>query len=201
MATICYDGLKHINENASLQINATDNGVLFDQKKYLNLLNDEGVDGIVWIHKHYRYSEDHPERFNWVEMDQDILKNISIKKPISDNPYKDHIEVGTFYFRKVKYFKDAYENLLEVQTSNNSNLTIEDIINTMISMDLKVKVFEVDNYVSWKTPDELKTYQYWQSFFHKVDWHPYTLDHDFTVKKELVQSMDKKYSDFKQVYR
>ncbi len=201
VAAICYDGLKDVNGDASLQINATDNGVLFEQKKYQNLLNDENVDVIVWMHKHYRHSEDHPERFNWVEIDKDILNNISIKKPISDDPYKDHIAVGTFYFRKVKYFKEAYENLLEVEILNNSDLTIEDVINTMISMDLKIKVFEVDNYVSWKTPDELKTYQYWQSFFHKVDWHPYTLEHDVMVKKEAIQRMDSKYRDFKQTDR
>ena len=201
MAAICYSALEHVDEEASMQISATDNGVLFDQKKYQNLLDDEDVDGIVWIHKHYRYSEDHPERFNWVEIDQDILKNISIKKPISDDPYKDHIAVGTFYFRKISYFKDAYKNLLEDQKSNTAYLSVEDIINKMIVMGFKIKIFEVDNYVSWNLPDELKTYQYWQSFFHKVDWHPYRLDHDFTVKKEAVQNMDEKYRDFKQTYR
>ncbi|PHS36983.1 MAG: hypothetical protein COB07_11695 [Sulfurovum sp.] len=201
MAAICYSGLVHVDEEASLQINATDNGVIFDQKKYLNLLNDEDVDGIVWIHKHYRHSEDHPERFNWVEIDQDILENISIKKPISDDPYKDHIAVGTFYFRKVSYFKDAYKNLLETKKLNNADLTVEDVVNKMIAMGFKLKIFEVHDYATWNSPDELKIYQYWQSFFHKVDWHPYTLDHDVTVRKEAVQIMDHKYRDFKQTYR
>lgn len=201
IASLCYSGLENFDENASFQINATDNGVLFDQKKYHKLLDDEDIDGIVWIHKHYRYSEDHPERFNWVEIDQDVLKNISIKKPISDNPYKDHMLVGTFHFRKVRYYRDAYKKLLETQQVDHYDLSVEDVVNKMIDMGLKFKIFKVDSYVAWNSADELKTYQYWQSFFHKVDWHPYRLDRDFTVKKEVIQSMDKKYRDFRQTYR
>ncbi len=200
-AALCLSGLEYVDENASLQINATDNSILFDQKKYLNLLKETDVDGIVWIHKHYRYSEDHPERFNWVEIDQDILKNISVNKPISDNPYKDYIVVGTFYFRKVSAFKEVYKHLQETQKVNHDAFSVEEVVDSMIMMGLKIKIFEVEDYVSWKTPDELKTFQYWQSFFHKVDWHPYTLDRDVTVKKEAVQIMDKKYRYFKQTYR
>lgn len=201
MAAICYSALEHVDKDASIQISGTDNGVIFDHKKYLTLLNDTDIDGIVWIHKHYRYSEDHPERFHWAEIDQDILKNISIKKPISDNPYNDHIVVGTFYFGKVSYYKDAYNNLLETQNVDHVDLSVEEIVNKMIGMGFKFKIFEVDNYVTWNSPNELKTYQYWQSFFHKVSWHPYKLDHDITVKKDAIESMDEKYRDFRQTYR
>ena len=201
VAAMCYDGLKESKKSASLQINATDNGVLFDQKKYLNLLNDEEVDGIVWIHKHYRYSEDHPQKFNWVVTNGETLKHISIKKSVSNTPYFDSIAVGTFYFKKVKYFMEAYEEALKEETLKKDLLSIEEVVNSMISMNLKVKIFEVNRYVSWKTPDELKTYQYWQSFFHKVDWHPYTLGSDVSISKEVAEKLDSEYRSFEQEYR
>ena len=31
--------------------------------------------------------------------------------PISDNPYNDHAIVGTFYFRKIKYYNEALEKI------------------------------------------------------------------------------------------
>jgi hypothetical protein len=198
---IAFSGLEHINGEVSLQISATDNGVLFNQKKYMDLLNDVNVDAIVWTSKHYRPGEDYPERYGWAKTDKTILKKISIRKKISTEPYFDHMLVGTFYFRKVKYFKETYLNLKDKQQSDNEIISVEEIVNRMIHMKYKIKIFEVDNFVSWKTPDELKTFQYWQSFFHKVDWHPYKLDCDNTVKKEAIQKMDKQYCNFKQEYR
>ena len=43
----------------------------------------------------------------------------------------------------------------------------------------KVKYFEVDHYICWGTPNDLQTYQYWQRFFNKVEWHPYNYDQDY----------------------
>ena len=39
--------------------------------------------------------------------------------------------------------------------------------------------FEVDHYICWGTPNDLQTYQYWQRFFNKVEWHPYNYDRDY----------------------
>ena len=38
---------------------------------------------------------------------------------------------------------------------------------------------EIDNYICWGTPNDLKIYQYWQTFFDKVNWHTYTYKDDY----------------------
>ena len=201
LATMYYKGLCDISEGASLQINASDNGVLFDNEAYQELLSDDEVDGIVWVHKHYRYSEDHPEKFNWVEVENAMLTNISQHKQISDNPYHDQIAIGTYTLKKVKYFREAYDVLVQEETVDTDTITIEDVINQMLSMGIKIKIFEVRHYVSWKTEDELKTYAYWQSFFHKVDWHPYQLKCDGSINTETLKILESKYRNFGQNYR
>ena len=50
---------------------------------------------------------------------------------------------------------------------------------TQVTDDGEVKNFEVDNYICWGTPNDLKTYQYWQRFFNKVGWHPYEYSKDY----------------------
>jgi hypothetical protein len=39
-------------------------------------------------------------------------------------------------------------------------------------------VLEVDHYLCWGTPNDLKTFEYWQSCFHKWDSHPYRWQED-----------------------
>ena len=68
----------------------------------------------------------------------------------------------------------------------------------LINLGLHVKVFEVENYLCWGTPNDYETFIYWQSFFHKARWHPYNLQKDKTVNKEKIEMLKKKYTIFKQ---
>jgi hypothetical protein len=43
-----------------------------------------------------------------------------------------------------------------------------------------VKVFEVDNYVCWGTPDDYEAYLNWQKLFHNKSDHPYRIELDST---------------------
>ena len=38
---------------------------------------------------------------------------------------------------------------------------------------IKIMIFEIDYYICWGTPNDLKTFQYWQNCFDKWDAHPY----------------------------
>jgi len=64
-----------------------------------------------------------------------------------------------------------------------------------------VKVFEISSYICWGTPDDLRTFEYWQSFFHKCPWHPYELKKDSSVAQEMLLELDRRYRTFKQQYR
>ena len=71
----------------------------------------------------------------------------------------------------------------------------------LIDLNLNVKVFEVDNYVCWGTPDDYETFNYWQSFFDKISWHPYSLDRDHSVNENKINHLRKKFNTFSQEYR
>ena len=49
----------------------------------------------------------------------------------------------------------------------------------VIALGYTVKNFEIDEYICWGTPNDLKTYEYWQRFFNKVNWHPYEYEKDY----------------------
>ena len=80
----------------------------------------------------------------------------------------------------------------------NGEFYVDSCIQEAIEMGLKVKVFEIDHYVGWGTPNDYETYKYWQSFFHKVDWHPYSLKNDFSVNKKEIENLNIEYRNFNQ---
>ena len=161
-----------------LLIGACDNGVVWDAKKYESLINNKDVDSVIWSVRHYPPSERNPQMYGWLRVDKDDnVSGVSVKVPISDNPYNDHAIVGTFYFKKAKYFIEALKRMCEKNRRVNNEFYVDSCVNELIAVGLGVKVFEVD-YICWGTPDELHTYEYWQSFFHKCPWHPYDYHSD-----------------------
>ena len=70
-----------------------------------------------------------------------------------------------FFFRKTKFFIDGFNANIKRNIRTNDEFYVDEIINRNIEMDLNVKVFEIDDYISWGTPEDYKTYNYWSKFF------------------------------------
>jgi len=201
-AITCSLGLEDADTDASLLVAATDNGMIYNHKKYQELIEDSTVDAIIFTFRHHVSSKNNPQMYGWVKTDnKENAIGVSVKVPISDSPYEDHAIVGTFWFRKVEYFNKALENLLKKDIKVNGEYYVDSLMGELISLGLNVKVFEVDDYICWGTPDDYETFVYWQSFFHKVDWHPYSLEKDITVNQKNVKDLEMKYNDFTQENR
>jgi dTDP-glucose pyrophosphorylase len=201
-AITCSLGLKDVDDSKSLLIAATDNGMIYDKEKYQKLINNEDVDAIIFTFRHHISSKNNPQMYGWVKTDEnDNATGVSVKVPISDNPFEDHAIVGTFWFKKVEYYNKALKNLLDKDIRVNGEYYVDSLMGELIDMGLKVKVFEVEDYICWGTPDDYETFLYWQSFFHKISWHPYSLEKDIIVNRYKIEELDKKYKAFEQEYR
>jgi len=167
-ACTCELAIKNLNLDLekSILISACDNGVYYDQQKYLKLLEDKNNDIIVWSFRNNQTSKVHPNMYSWLDVDDnDNIKYVSCKKFIYDDPLKTHAIIGTMFFRKAKYFVDGLQKNYELNIRTNNEFYVDDVLNQNIKMGLNIKVFEVKNYICWGTPDDYKTYNYWKEFF------------------------------------
>jgi len=171
--------------NKSILISACDNGVYYDIKKYQKLVDDQSIDIIVWSFRNNPTSRNNPNMYAWLEVDEDdYVKSVSCKK-FDENKHHlktSHVIIGTMFFRKAEYFINGLNENYKNNIRTNNEFYVDDVINQNIKMGLKVKVFEVDNYICWGTPDDYETYNYWQTFFNKCNWHNYEIVKDITYK-------------------
>jgi len=172
-----------IDLNKSILISACDNGVYYDVKKYQELVDDKNNDLIVWTFRNNPTSKNNPNMYAWLEVDEnDNVTNVSCKK-FDENKHNiknSHVIIGTMFFRKAKYFIDGLNENYKNNIRSNNEFYVDDVINQNIKAGLKVKVFEVKNYICWGTPDDYETYIYWQKFFDKCCWHDYKKIKDIT---------------------
>ena len=200
-AITCSLGLKDVSKKASLLVAATDNGMIYNHLKYQELIKDKNVDAIIFTFRHHISSKNNPEMYGWVKTDyKENAIGVSVKVPISETPYEDHAIVGTFWFRKVELFEKSLQNLIDKNIRVNGEYYVDSLLSELIELGYKVKVLEVDDYICWGTPNDYETFVYWQSFFHKCSFHPYSLEKDITVDKTKIEEMDDKYRKYKQEF-
>ena len=198
-ASTALVGLKELdskeNINGPITFGACDNGVIYDQNKYSQLLSNPDIDIIVWGIRGYPNSIRNPKMYGWIEECNGIIKSISVKKELK-NPKNDPIVIGTFTFRNSNYYYNAYSDLQKRNGKVNDEFYIDELINDAIKLGLRCEFFEVESYLCWGTPNDLKTFEYWQSCFHKWNGHPYNLKLDKTVASEKLKLIKDKYESW-----
>jgi len=199
-ALIGLDALEKLNNSSAIDdvspitFGACDNGVLFNQKSYLSLISNPDVDVIVWGVRGHTNAVRKPKMFGWIDAEEDGRINaISVKTPLA-SPASDPIVIGTFTFKRAEEARCAINALMVRDGRVNGEFYLDSCINDAIALGLRCHFFEVDSFISWGTPNDLKTFEYWQSCFHKWSHHPYRLELDPRVEDSALIELETHYA-------
>jgi NDP-sugar pyrophosphorylase family protein len=190
-ACTCMLGLEGVEDKDSILIGACDNGVIFDEGAYQRAISDPSADVVVFAKRGYAAALTNPKAYGWLKVEGDRVLGASVKTPLNDL-HNDPIIIGSFFFRRAEIFRRAAEALFARNGRINGEFYVDSLINDAVELGFSVRFFEVDHYVCWGTPDELKTFEYWQSCFHKWDSHPYSLEQDTRIPARALAGLKAK---------
>lgn len=171
---------------------ACDNGALYDVAAFSALASEPDVDIIVWGVRGHANAVRHPQMFGWIDEENGRIRRISVKTPLS-SPATDPIVLGTFTFKRAEDFRTVVNHLIARDGRVNGEFYIDSGINDAIELGLRCRLFEVDSFLSWGTPNDLRTFEYWQSCFHKWASHPYRLEKDSRVSDDAARFLIQRY--------
>jgi dTDP-glucose pyrophosphorylase len=168
-AVTCEIMLNHIdNLNEPILISACDNGIYYNNTLLQNLFNDDEIDIIVFAYKNQESSYYRPEMYSWLEIDEyNSIKHVHCKHFPFQSPLNNFAIIGTMYFKEANFFLNGLNQNISKDIRNNGEFYVDEVINRCIEVGLMVKMFEVYNYICWGTPEDLETYNFWESHFSK----------------------------------
>jgi NDP-sugar pyrophosphorylase family protein len=160
-ACTCLLAENFLDPEEELFIASCDNGFLHNQKKFNELKEKENLACIVWTFTQRESLRKSPSSWGWYKLEEDglTIKDISIKVPISNNPYNDHAVVATFYFKKAKYFIDFSKTMIEKNYRVNNEFYVDVLPKFLRENGMTSVIFDVDLYVGWGKPDDLHDYE------------------------------------------
>lgn len=156
-ACTCLLAKSFIDADDQLLIAACDNGIEYDKEKFDRLR--EECDVIVFTYRNDPKVDDNPDAFGWVVTDgEDTVKGVSVKHRLSDTPRKDHAIVATFWYRRGDIFIQAAEKMIKESDRINNEFYVDETIKHAIELGYRVKVFEVERFLNYGTPDDYENY-------------------------------------------
>ena len=200
-AITVLEGLRELENQDEAFVNpitiaACDNAILFNQKQYEAIYQNEDFDILVWGAFNHVNAKRNPMMFGWIKYDEEMnVKYISVKKAIDDS-CAHPIVTGMFTFRNSDILKRSILELVKKNHRINNEFYLDSAINEALTLGFKCKLFIVDHFISFGTPNDLKTFEYWQSCFSKWHGHPYQLSNDPFIPENEINQLEKKYEKF-----
>lgn len=168
-ACTCLLAQKLWDPKESLLIAACDNGMDLDREKFAHMTSAGDADELVFTYRHNEAVLRNPAAYGWMQVNGNhVITGVSVKKAISDTPCEDHAVAATFWFRKAEVFCRAAEKMIAENDRINDEFYVDEIAKHVMELGGCAKVFELERYIGWGTPEDYEnyqnTYQYWTEF-------------------------------------
>jgi NDP-sugar pyrophosphorylase family protein len=169
-ALTVYAGLKALKQDQDVLVSSCDHGIVLKKDLWSAFLENPDCDAAIFTIQNFPSVRSFPNSFAYVVPERDescfaSIKQVSVKKPVSAEPEKDHLLVGTFWFRSVTFLKEAIEDLVKRDIRVNGELYLDSIFELMLEKGFRVRNFPLDGYIGWGDPNSLAAALYWQEAF------------------------------------
>lgn len=160
-ATTCMLAMPYLKPDDEIFIAACDNSFVYDEKRFNELKKDSSVDAIIWTFTKNDLLVQKPTAWGWIKLAEDniTIADMSVKVPVSDNPFNDHAVVATFYFKKASDFKAAYELMVFENYRINNEFYVDSLPVFYKKLGKRSVIFDIDLYVGWGKPSDLYVYE------------------------------------------
>lgn len=163
----CLRARDQLDPDAPLLIAPCDAMSVYDEGLLAEMMNASHTDCLVWVFRNHPHANRNPRQYGWVVASENgEIHTVLCKQPPAGNIREANGIIGTFWFRKAQYFLGAAEAIMAEDRRINGEFYVDSCIGVLIEQKRRARIFPVQHYVCFGTPDDVHTYQYWADYFH-----------------------------------
>lgn len=138
-----------------------DMGFVYDEKKFENLKKNSDYDCILWTFTKDKRISNKPESWGYAKIGKDgkTIENMSVKIPVSNDPFNDHAVAATFWIRNKKILYQAIRKMIEKEIKTNNEYYLDNLPLAFEMLGRKSSIFDVDLLIGWGTPEEFHEFE------------------------------------------
>ncbi len=175
-ASTCLLARDWLDPDAPLLIAPCDTAMVYDQEDYAALTSDPRVDCVVWTFRNHPHANRHPHQYGWLRATPagEVL-GVSVKAALHDaeRARRDPGIIGAVWFRRARFFLEAADALMAQNRRVNGEFYVDSAIEVLVEQGRRARLFDVQHYLCFGAPDDVRTYEYWAAYFRKAPHHPF----------------------------
>jgi len=160
--------LNAVDPEDPVLVSACDHGFLWDEAAWSSLL-ERKPDVVVFGQRGYPGARRTPASYSYFETDPEgNIRRVSVKKPLTAQPQRELLLIGTFYFARAAGLRDL---ILELQARDlrvNQERYLDSVVGIALERGMRVIGFECQGYLNWGSPDALQEFSYWYRYFRRT---------------------------------
>lgn len=163
-------GVATLPPESPVLIAPCDAGFVYDLDAWLALERERDADLVIWTAANHAPATWKPGSYGWVHAPEPQrigpVSSIAVKRPVEGIPLAaQEVMTGAFWFRRASTFVTETDSMRLADDRVNGELYVDTLARRLVEAGRKVLRFRVDKWLSFGTPDELRTFDYWNAAF------------------------------------
>jgi NDP-sugar pyrophosphorylase family protein len=146
-------------------INYCDFSCYWSWQDFLTYVQETECDGCIPAYKGFHPHSLNSTNYAYLRHDGEKVFDIQEKKPFTDQKMKEYASSGTYYFKSSYQMLAALKFAVENDLSTNGEYFISLAYHFLFKNKSDVRVFELEHFMQWGTPQDLEEYLYWSHTF------------------------------------
>ncbi len=159
------EGADYIRDEAPVALTYCDYSLYWNYDSFLRYVEKTDCDGCIISYKGFHPHSLGPNLYGYLRMDGDRVLEIREKGCFTDDKMGEFASAGLYYFRSGKLMKQYFRKAVELGLTAKGEYFASLPYNPMIADGLDIRVFEVEHFLQWGTPEDLQEYQGWSQYF------------------------------------
>lgn len=171
-ACLCVLPDSALDSRSPVLVAPADASLVYDEYEFAAASAD--TDCVVFTFRDHPHANRLPRQHSWVSAGAGGQVNaVSVRSEPSGEIREARGLTGMFWFRESGVMFDAIRYWLDTGRRSNNDFSLELILENLIDSGYSVRALDVMHYIPFVTRTDVRTYEYWESYFRKSAGHPY----------------------------
>lgn len=171
-ACLCLMPDASLDSRRPVLVAPSDSSLVYDEYRFAALAPH--TDCVVFTFRNHAPANRNPGQYSWVTTGaHGSIEQVLLKTEPSGDVSSTQGITGMFWFREAGVMFDAVRQWVESGRRNRSAFDLSLIVEDLIERGFSVRALEVRHFISFAARDDIRTFEYWESYFRQNARHPY----------------------------
>ncbi len=152
-----------LDKSAPTIVNYADFSCLWSFEEFCRFVSEEDPDGVIPAYRGFHPHSGGSTNYAYIRESNSRVLEVREKEPFTDDKTQEFASSGTYYFRSADLMLRYFNSEVEKDVNVNHEFYVSSAFDLMAADGLDVRIYEINHFMQWGTPADLREYQYWSN--------------------------------------